>query len=179
MSESVSAFCRSSVYTVITVSGVFSVFTVSTRFTIFTFWDQNCCTIFNILWQIWTFSSQIYAFFVVTDAYALFDIPSEKTQHNFINMRGNGQQTFINFIKKNWRFFSGWLPLGGRTLWFTQQCVIKWQIKQNFAKKNNQITDKSNNVSPGNSKFWTWFRIFWTWFRIFFLIDNDIVIDWY
>ena len=29
-----------------------------------TFWDQNCCKIFNILWQVWTFSSQIYAFFL-------------------------------------------------------------------------------------------------------------------
>ena len=28
-----------------------------------TFWDPNCCKIVNILWQIWTFSSQIYAFF--------------------------------------------------------------------------------------------------------------------
>ena len=41
-------------------------------------------------------------FFVVTDVYALFDIPSEKSAHNFIKTgRGvGGQRPFINFIKK-------------------------------------------------------------------------------
>ena len=29
-------------------------------------------------------------FFVVTDVYALFDIPSEKSAHNFIKTRGGG-----------------------------------------------------------------------------------------
>ena len=50
-------------------------------------------------------------FFVVADVYALFDIPSEKSAHNFIKTRGGrgGQQPFINFIK-NRRFGTGERP---------------------------------------------------------------------
>ena len=46
------------------------------------------------------FLTDLRIFFVVTDVYALFDIPSEKSAHSFIKTRGWGQRPFINFIKK-------------------------------------------------------------------------------
>ena len=40
-------------------------------------------------------------FFVVTDVYALFDIPSEKKRSQLYKKEGGGgQRPFINFIKK-------------------------------------------------------------------------------
>ena len=47
------------------------------------------------------FPHRITHFFVVTDVYALFDIPSEKSAHNFKkNEGGGGKRPFIKFIKK-------------------------------------------------------------------------------
>ena len=46
------------------------------------------------------FPHRFTRFFVVTDVVnALFEIPSEKSAHNFIKTRG-GQRPFIKFIKK-------------------------------------------------------------------------------
>ena len=36
------------------------------------------------------FLTDLRIFFVVTEVYALFDIPSEKSAHNFIKTRGGG-----------------------------------------------------------------------------------------
>ena len=81
------------------------------------------------------FLTDLRIFFVVTDVYALFDIPSEKSahnfiktrggalmtvykkqtffsekaKHNFIKTRGGGQRPFIRLIKKR-RFYSGRRP---------------------------------------------------------------------
>ena len=49
-------------------------------------------------------------FFVVTDFFALFDIFSEKAQHNFIKTRGGGGQR-LKDLKKYRRFFFGRRPL--------------------------------------------------------------------
>ena len=53
-------------------------------------------------------------FFVVRDVFALFDIFSEKAQHNFIKTRGGGgggQWPFIKFIKKKQTFWYRWASL--------------------------------------------------------------------
>ena len=60
------------------------------------------------------FLTYLRIFFVVADVYALFDIPSEKSAHNFIKMRGGGQRPFIKFIKKTDVLLQESVPKAGR-----------------------------------------------------------------
>ena len=54
-------------------------------------------------------------FFVVADVYALFDIPSEKSAHNFIKTRGGGSTAVYKLYKKTGNLVLDGFLYTGRT----------------------------------------------------------------